>query len=119
MFVDDEKVCHVFVNLIISNFTNYKIISAYSGSEALALANRYKELIALVITDIMMPDINGYDLYRIMKNNKCFVNTPFIFQSGLSSQEKELKKYIDNNTAILYKPYDYQDLINLISKTIT
>lgn len=118
LFVDDEKICHTLVELIIPNFTQYKLISAFNSEEALSLAERYANNLLLVITDIMLPDFNGYELYKKIKTNKKLQEVPFIFQSGLESQEAELKKHISDNVKILYKPYTQADLLQSITSSL-
>ena len=118
LFVDDEKICHTLVELIIPNFTDYKLVSAYSGNEAIELAKRYAGNIALVLSDIMLPDINGYEVYSKLKEDERFTNVPFIFQSGLVSQEEELKKNVKTNVKLLYKPYKQSELLASINEAL-
>jgi hypothetical protein len=40
LFIDDEKVCHTLAELIIPNFTDYKLVGAFCGNEAIELAKR-------------------------------------------------------------------------------
>ena len=118
LFIDDEKVCHTLAELIIPNFTDYKLIGAFSGNEAIELAKRYASDIALVLSDIMLPGINGYQVYSKLKEDKRFANIPFIFQSGLVSQEEELKRHVISDVTILYKPYKQSDLLKAINDTL-
>ena len=114
LFVDDEKICHSLVELIIPNFTKYRLISAFSGSEALMYAKRYGNNISLILSDIIMPDMNGFEIYSILSQNPNFENIPFIFQSGYSEQERDLLHYTESlKPKILYKPFFYVS-INLL-----
>ena len=118
LFIDDEKICHTLVDLIIPNFTKYKVINAYNGQEAILLAKRYANNICLVLADIMLPDTNGYEIYNIFKNDEKLQEVPFIFQSGLTPQEIELKKPIIEDLQIIYKPYKQADLLEIIAKVL-
>ena len=118
LFIDDEKVCHTLAELIIPNFTDYKLIGAFSGNEAIELAKRYASDIALVLSDIMLPGINGYQVYSQLKEDERFANIPFIFESGLGSQEEELKRHVISDVTILYKPYKQSDLLKAINDTL-
>ncbi|RTK93343.1 MAG: response regulator [Rickettsiales bacterium] len=118
LFVDDEKICHTLVELIIPNFTNYKLVSAFNSKDAISLAERYASSLALVLTDIMLPDLNGYELHDELKSKEKFKDIPFIFQSGLASQEIELKKHVGDNPHILYKPYSQEGLLNIIDEVV-
>lgn len=120
LFVDDEKICHTLVELIIPNFTNYKLVSAFNGQQALDLASRYASSLCLILSDILLPDINGYEVFNVLKKDKKLSAVPFLFQSGLESQEDELRKNIDTdiNVKVLYKPYKQADLLKLIEETL-
>ena len=119
LFVDDEKICHTLIDLIIPNFTKYRLINAYNAEEAITLGTRYANDICLVLSDIMLPDLNGYIIYNIFRKNEKTNKIPFIFQSGLVSQELELRKnLIDEPVEIIYKPYKQADLLSIISKVL-
>ena len=75
LFIDDEKICHTLAELIIPNFTDYKLVGAFTGEEALMLAKRYSKELFLVLSDIMLPDINGYDLFK-KSRTRCKLSSP-------------------------------------------
>lgn len=116
LFIDDEKICHTLAELIIPNFTDYKLVGAFNGEEAIMLAKRYAKELSLVLSDIMLPDINGYEIFKILRSDPRFANTPFVFQSGLDSQEEELRKNIDEEVKIIYKPYRQEKLLEIIEE---
>tara|TARA_B110000503_G_scaffold59383_1_gene94664 strand:+ start:5090 stop:5485 length:396 start_codon:yes stop_codon:yes gene_type:complete len=119
LFIDDEKICHTLVELIIPNFTNYRLVGAFNGQEAINLAKRYSSELCLIVSDIILPDINGYEIFKILRQDKRFAQTPFIFQSGLASQEKSLRKNISEDIKIIYKPYKQADLLKSIDEAFT
>ena len=116
LFIDDEKICHTLAELIIPNFTDYKLVGAFTGEEALMLAKRYSKELCLVLSDIILPDINGYEVFKKLRADSRFAKTPFVFQSGLDSQEEELRKNIDEEVKIIYKPYKQEELLNVIKE---
>ncbi|MEM6339067.1 MAG: response regulator [Pseudomonadota bacterium] len=118
LFIDDEKICHTLVELIIPNFTEYKLVGAFNGKEAIMLAKRYSKELSLVLSDIMLPDINGYEVYDALHKDPRFANIPFVFQSGLEAQEKELRKNMSEDVKILYKPYKQEELLKIIKETV-
>ena len=118
LFIDDEKICHTLVELIIPNFTEYKLVGAFNGKEAIMLAKRYSKELSLVLSDIMLPDINGYEVYDALRKDPRFANIPFVFQSGLEAQEKELRKNMSEDIKILYKPYKQEELLKIIKETV-
>lgn len=118
LFIDDEKICHTLVELIIPNFTNLKLVSAFNATEAIDLAKRYSNELCVVLSDIILPDLDGYEIYKIFRQNEKLKNVPFIFQSGLADQEKYLRKHITGDVKILYKPYKQEDLLKSINDVI-
>lgn len=115
LFVDDEKICHSLLQLIIPNFTNFKLVSAFSGKEALELAQKYSDQLALILSDIMLPDINGYEIFNLINKNS---NVPFMFQSGVAMQENMIKEKTGKNLQIIYKPYTQEELLESINLAI-
>ena len=72
MIVDDEK---RLVSLVESYLTQegYRVVTAYNGKDAIAIAQKEKP--ELIILDIMMPEMNGYDFMRVHRSDH---DTPII-----------------------------------------
>jgi CheY-like chemotaxis protein len=84
--VDDEPINIEFIVKGLGR--EYEILAATSGREALELVERC--LPDLVILDVKMPDMDGYETYRRLKEIEAFKDTPVIFVSGLDAEEYEL-----------------------------
>ncbi|WP_420400938.1 response regulator [Flagellimonas sp.] len=82
-----------------------EIISATSGNEALKLARKHE--FALVITDVQMPEMNGFEFVEIFRSKKSTQNVPVIFATAIN-KEKEyvIKGYSEGAVDYLYKPLD-------------
>lgn len=117
LFVDDEKICHTLVQLIIQNFTEYEVLFAFTCEEAISLAHRYSDEIVLVLTDIMLPVFDGFSLYRHLRKEEAFASVPFVFQSGYTSQETEIAS-LGHKVSMIHKPYRQEDLLNAIKKAL-
>lgn len=117
LFIDDEKICHILAELIIPNFTDYKLVGAYNGKDAILLAKRYAKELSLVLSDIMLPDMNGHDIQKVLSVDPRLSNVPFVFQSGIEKKDKEeSKKSFSQDTKIIYKPYQQEELLDIIQK---
>ena len=66
----------------------YAVITAASGLEALALANSSAQP-DLILLDIMMPDMDGYEVLRRLRQNTATASIPVIFLTALSTIEEE------------------------------
>jgi len=94
------------------------IVKAHSGNEALGLMleNDY----ALVLLDVQMPGINGFETAETMKESKKTKNTPIIFLSAISKEQKHVFKGYDSGAVdYLFKPFDPEILKSKIKVFIT
>ena len=95
LLIDDNEGTHKVFTLLFSE-TRYSIISAMNGYEGLKKFTQHYHEIALVICDLMLPDINGYTLYHNL--HECDKKStpagipliPFLFQTALSDLDEEI-----------------------------
>lgn len=98
---------------------NYSVLVARSGSEALkTFTNNHSDL-SLVLLDVMLPDINGFDLCKEFKNIKPEIPVIFLTAKNQSSDKiSGLKLGADD---YITKPFDLEELLlrinNLIKRT--
>ena len=111
LIVDDEKSVLALVKMLLSK-EGYEIITALSGQEAL------KKLIGvtpdLIISDILMPDINGYELYEILKQDPNTEFIPFLFltaKNDLISIREGMNLGVDD---YLTKPFSPLDILKAV-----
>jgi excisionase family DNA binding protein len=94
MVVDDDRiVLETIVQALEEDEYGYELISASDGFEAGVQLSHFKP--DLVILDIMMPDINGYEVCKKIKSNPETKNTKIIVLSGYLDEEsfREMKEY--------------------------
>jgi len=94
LVVDDDKIIvETIVQALEEDEHGYEMISAADGFEAGLQINHFKP--DLVILDIMMPDINGYEVCQKIKNNPLTRNTKVIVLSAYLDTEafKKMKEY--------------------------
>lgn len=103
LVVDDMTTTLLLIHDLLKDIYEVKI--AKSGAKALEILESPND-IDLILLDIEMPDINGYDVCRKIKNNDTIKNIPIIFITGRTSQEDE--EYGLNLGAIDYitKPFN-------------
>ncbi len=115
LIADDEE---DFVTLL--QFTleteGYECLTAYDGNEALSKAK--KENPDLVILDIMMPRMNGYEVSRLLKFSKRYKHIPIIMLTA-RTQEKD-RKLGEDTGADMYvtKPFEMNDLVNAVNNIL-
>lgn len=103
LVVDDMTTTLLLIHDLLKD--TYEVKIAKSGTKALEILNAPND-IDLILLDIEMPDINGYDVCKRIKNNETIKNIPIIFITGRTSQEDE--EYGLNLGAIDYitKPFN-------------
>ena len=87
----------------------YTVITAVNGRDALARFKENKEKIALVIMDIIMPEMNGNDAFNEMK--KLNPDLKSIFISGYTSDIIQKRGLIDRELAFVSKPLNLKQLL--------
>jgi putative two-component system response regulator len=89
LVVDDEKSNLLLLNHILA--PHYTILTAKSGQEALdrVVATNAATLPELILLDIMMPDIDGFEVIRRLKNNPATRDIPIIFLTASNNAEDE------------------------------
>lgn len=93
-------------------FLGYSVLTASDGDEALTLYQRHQEHIALVVLDMIMPGLSGYDTYAAMK--KINPKVAVLLSSGYSidSQASEMLELGCNG--FLQKPFTVQELSHMV-----
>lgn len=103
LVVDDEPINLQMVNSALQS--DYEMSLARSGYEAIALLKEVNP--DLVLLDVMMPDLNGFDVCRMLKAEPSFANTPVIFLTAMTSQEGEAEGLEAGGIDYLAKPINF------------
>jgi CheY-like chemotaxis protein len=100
--VEDDPRVQKLVKLILS-FKDYQVLSANDGLEALAIFVKEKNNLDLILTDLMMPNMDGIALATMIRKNYCNMEIPIIGVTGMTRRlTVEEYKYFNE---ILVKPY--------------
>jgi DNA-binding response OmpR family regulator len=115
LVVDDEP--HI-VNLVklSLNKQNYNVKGAYSAREA--LENIQTNTPDLLIVDIMMPGINGYELCKTVRNNSITKNIPIIILSAKTQLNDKLQAIDVGADDYITKPFDPIELEKRINTNL-
>ena len=115
LIVDDVQANIIALEyLLVDSFSNIEILSASSGDEALKIA--FSEDISLIILDIQMPIMDGFEVATFLKSNKKTKEIPIIFLTA-AFKEEEFQKRGFHIGAIDYltKPINNAQFINKLS----
>jgi len=107
LLVDDEEEILAFLERILN--TRYKIFKATTGQEALAILAA--EAVQLVVSDVMMPEMDGFELCRKIKSDKRTSHIPVILLTALTGEEDQLKGLKTGASDYITKPFN-ADMLN-------
>jgi CheY-like chemotaxis protein len=92
----------------------YQVKEAKSGAEALAVLVRFRP--DLIVSDLRMPDMNGFDLLDKIKKLPKISATPVVFFSAIDDFHAKKVANELGATACLPKPYDQRDVISILKQ---
>lgn len=105
---DDPNLTEVLRMLFKSE--GYQVTSASNGSEALELLRGKKEIPDLIVSDVMMPKMDGFQFCEALRKDDLFKQIPFIFLTALNQVDKKLKAYTLGADEYLVKPFSTEEL---------
>jgi len=109
MIVDDEPDQIETLKIILEDEVDkFKIIGANSGKECLAALQR-KEIPDLILLDILMPEMDGWEVFKKIKENPEWEKIPIIF---LTATDDKISKKKGSRLAqdFIEKPFEIDDL---------
>ena len=97
---------------------NYNTITAKNGKVALKIISELEQVPDIIISDIMMPEMDGYAFFKAISNESRWNRIPFVFLSARTTpQEIRLGKLLGVDD-YLTKPFNEKDLLAIISGKI-
>lgn len=96
---------------------NYLVIMAEDGEVALEKVKQEKP--DLLILDLMMPKMNGFEVCRMLKFDDKYKNIPIIVLSSLDQQQDREKAIEDGADAYFIKPFDLELLLTKIKSLVS
>lgn len=82
---------------------DYEVIGAGNGREALKIAPTTNP--DLILLDIMMPEMSGFDVCRILKEQECTKDIPVIFLTALTEEADEARGFEVGAVDFIFKPF--------------
>jgi len=105
--VDDENDVLLILKTALSE--EYDVSTANNGADAVAVALEKKP--DLIILDIMMPGMDGFQTLAKMRESPSLGTVPVMFLTGVSDKEK-IRRALDMGTRYyIVKPFDYNELM--------
>ncbi|MBN2782124.1 MAG: diguanylate cyclase [Campylobacterales bacterium] len=115
LVVDDEKSnIDIIINLFnkINGGELYNIIPVLSGEKALKAVE--KKQIDLILLDIMMPDMDGYEVCKILKSKESTKNIPVLFITSSTDDDSIIEAYSIGAADYVTKPFKAVELLSRV-----
>ena len=115
LIVDDNPNVLKLLNISLSK-AGYDIVEAENGEVAFQVAN--KEIPDLIISDIMMPQMDGIELCWMIRENSKVPLVPFIFLTSFDDSEMEIRGFRAGADEYLNKPIDRKELLERVEELL-
>lgn len=113
--VDDVPSITKLVSTTLGN-RGYEVITANNGLEALQMAKKEKP--DLIVLDVMMPQLDGWEVRKRLKSDDSTKDIPIIFLSAVGQFESQLKGLQEGLEDYLTKPFTPTDLASMVENIL-
>ncbi len=113
--VDDETDVVLIVKTALQS-EGFVVDTAHNGPDALAAVKEQKP--DLVLLDVMMPGMSGFDVMRALKADDATATIPIIMLTGLSERKKIQEALVGGTNYYIVKPFEMADLINKVNDVL-
>lgn len=114
LLVEDNRDMREYVTRLLG--AEYEVVSACDGLEALEQVHLVRP--DLILSDIMIPRIDGLELLKRLRANQDLQSMPFIFLSARAGQEAEVDGLLTGADDYLAKPFSARELLARVKKTL-
>ncbi|MGK7393864.1 MAG: response regulator [Candidatus Cyclobacteriaceae bacterium M3_2C_046] len=116
LIVDDNPIIQSFIKYRYGK--TYLVISFSDGLEAFHAIRNLKVIPDLVLADLDMPGMTGFEFTEAIKRSGILKQIPVIILSGKQKSDDRIKAYLSGAEMFLQKPFNPQELDVVIFKTI-
>lgn len=108
LIIDDEPINHQLIAHALESL-HYELHFSNNGRDGIARARSLKP--DLIITDVMMPETNGYEVTRILRREPQFAVTPILVLTAQTGLQDKLKSFEAGADDHLTKPFEAAELV--------
>ncbi len=108
LIVDDQPVS-LRLLLAFMERQGFTVLVAASGEEALAVIGETRP--DLILLDVLMPALNGFDICRLLKEQEETADIPVIFVTALTNLEDKVKGFAAGGVDYVTKPFQHQEVL--------
>lgn len=116
LIVDDTEINREILGEIFKD--KYNILEAENGKKALETIEAKGGKIAAILLDIVMPEMDGYEVLEVLNEKKLLSNIPVIMITADTSVEAERTSYQKGAVDVIHKPFDASIVTHRINRSI-
>jgi len=118
LLVDDERDLVLATKLYLEGSGNFEVIGAYDGQEALQYVARAETRPDVIILDVTMPRLSGWDVLRVLKSDPGTADIPVIMLTAAAQDSDKSRGWMLQVDFYQTKPFDPQDLALVIERVL-
>jgi len=115
LLVEDEGAILNLAKVVLQRY-GYNVLAASAPNDALTLVQNYKEPIHLVITDVVMPEMNGWELKKALQ--KLIPEMKVLFMSGYTANIVADRGVLEKDVEFLQKPFSVGSLARKVREVL-
>lgn len=115
LVVEDEPNISNLVKFILEK-NGYEVLQAFVGQEGIEIAKREK--LDLIVLDVMMPNMDGFDVAKKLSRMKKAKNIPIIMLSSAAQFKDKMKGIESGAMDYITKPFDKKELLEKVKECI-
>ncbi len=109
LIVDDNADMREYIRRILDANTSLSVVTATNGKQALKMIA--KQMPSLIITDIMMPEMDGFELVTTIRKDSKATQVPIIFLSARAGEKERVSGIAEGVDDYLVKPFSRDELV--------
>ncbi|MEM1322985.1 MAG: response regulator [Bacteroidota bacterium] len=113
LLVDDEPNILVALEFLMVA-RGFEVEKALNGEEALAKAVAFQP--EIVVLDVMMPGMDGFEVAKLLRHNPSFADLKIVFLTAKGTESDKVTGYTQGGDIYLTKPFDNDQLLVVISE---
>ncbi|MDF7801748.1 response regulator [Pontiellaceae bacterium B1224] len=111
LVIDDNRATRMFLVSMLQN-AGYEVLAAETGTEGIEIAD--SQDLHLILLDIILPDISGYEVCRILKGKQASKTRPIVFISALNDEDAYIKGLRLGALDLITKPINIKILLTKV-----
>jgi DNA-binding response OmpR family regulator len=116
VIADDDEMCLTTAELFLRD--EYEIHKTHSGKEALDYLTNIEFIPDLILLDIVMPGMSGWEVFKRIKETSFLKEVPIVFVTSLDNDETKKRARKLGAADYITKPYNMTELRNGIKKVL-